>query len=273
MSNNHSHIWRLIDNGPSNGLQNMAIDEALLASFAPQSSMPVLRLYGWDPPALSIGRFQKPLMEVDIECCGRDGVPIVRRITGGGALYHADELTYSIVCSSDQIPYATSVKDSFRILTGFLIDFYCRLGLNASYAVDSVSETERLGERTSFCFAGKESFDILIDGKKIGGNAQRRLKNVIFQHGSIPVLNRTAAGLRYMKVRPSGDADTATSLSECGVCTDWETMKRKLAESFCRQLGVLTQESSLSLGEHSLATSLLTEKYSTEEWNLQGDVR
>ena len=89
-------------------------------------------------------------------------VSVVRRVSGGGTIYHAEELTYSIVCSPEHIPSTASVKDSFRVLTGFLIDFYGMLGLQARYAVDTVPDAERLGERTAFCFAGKETFDILI---------------------------------------------------------------------------------------------------------------
>ena len=173
----------------------MAIDEALLRSFDPESSLPVLRLYGWNPPALSLGRFQNAAEVLDLERCRADGVAVVRRVTGGGVIYHADELTYSLVCAPYQIPPASSVKDSFRVLTGFLLAFYRTLGLDAAYAVDAVPEGTRLGERTAFCFAGRESFDILADGRKIGGNAQRRLKGVIFQHGSIPLQNRAVTGL------------------------------------------------------------------------------
>src|SRR6185369_10479554 len=186
--------WRLIVTSPLSGAENMAIDEALLRSFDPESSLPVLRLYGWNPPALSLGRFQKAAEVLNLERCRQDDITIVRRITGGGVIYHADELTYSIVCAPGQIPPAASVKDSFRVLTGFLLAFYRRLGLDAAYALDVAPAGTCLGERTAFCFAGKESFDILADGCKIGGNAQRRTKRLIFQHGSIPLVNRAHTG-------------------------------------------------------------------------------
>ncbi|MDD2310841.1 MAG: lipoate--protein ligase family protein [Desulfuromonadaceae bacterium] len=191
--------WRLIDTSPLSGAENMAIDEALLRSFDPATSLPILRLYGWNPPALSLGRFQKAAEVLDLARCRADGVAIVRRVTGGGVIYHADELTYSLVCSPEQIPATGSIKDSFRVLTGFLLAFYRGLGLEPAYAADVVPEGSRLGERTAFCFAGRESFDIIAGGRKIGGNAQRRLKGIIFQHGSIPLRNRAATGLSYMR--------------------------------------------------------------------------
>src|SRR4051794_9669315 len=102
--------WRLIVSPALSGPANMAIDEALLNSFDPAGSQPVLRLYNWDPPALSLGRFQKAAEVLDLVRCRNERIDIVRRITGGGVIYHADELTYSLVCSPDQIPPAASVK-------------------------------------------------------------------------------------------------------------------------------------------------------------------
>jgi lipoate-protein ligase A len=250
----------------------MAVDEALLCSFDPDSSLPVLRIYGWQPPALSLGRFQDVETVLDLERCRRDGVTIVRRVSGGGTIYHADELTYSIVCTPGQIPIAASVKDSFRVLTGFLIDFYRRLGLNASYAVDRGYDGERLGERTAFCFAGKESFDILLDGRKIGGNAQRRRKNLIFQHGSIPIINRARHGLQYMKDRTPEYAENTVSLSDCGISVDITSLKAKLVEAFIRQMGVDLSVECLSPGERCLSEELLARKYASDRWNLQGGV-
>jgi lipoyl(octanoyl) transferase len=249
----------------------MAVDEALLCNFDPETSEPILRTYGWEPAALSLGRFQKTEEVLDQECCRCNNVSVVRRVSGGGTIYHADELTYSIVCSPEQMPSAASVKDSFRLLTGFLIDFYRTLGLNASYAVDTVSDAKRLGVRTAFCFAGKETFDILIDGKKIGGNAQRRSKNIIFQHGSIPVINRAKSGLQYMNDRSPGYAEDTVSLSDCGVSVDYTQLKSMLVAAFRRRMGVETFESCLLPDEQHMSQELLLKKYTSDRWNLQGD--
>lgn len=263
--------WRVINTGPLPGAHNMAIDESLLCLFNPNTSDPILRIYGWNPPSLSLGRFQKAEDVLDLKRCHADSLPVVRRISGGGVIYHADEITYSIVCSPEQIPLAASVKDSFRILTGFLIEFYQTLGLNASYAVDCASETERLGTRTAFCFAGKESFDILINGKKIGGNAQRRLRNVIFQHGSIPVANRALTGLGYMDDCSPIYAQTITSLMECGVTDDLSVLTHALIEGFKSCMGGRIHTSQLSYDEQQRYQQLLTVKYTTDQWNLRGE--
>jgi lipoate-protein ligase A len=269
---NHSQkSWRHIETESMSAYINMAIDEALLCSFIPEVSPPVLRTYGWNPAALSLGRFQKSDEVLDLIQCRRDAMPIVRRVSGGGTIYHADELTYSVVCSPEHIPSTSSVKDSFRVLTGFLIDFYRTLGLEACYAVDIVSDTECLGERTAFCFAGKETFDILINGKKIGGNAQRRRKNIIFQHGSIPILNRSLSGLKYMKDSSPEYAENTISLSDCGVAANISTLKRLFIEAFERHMSVNTSVSYLSQDEQCMSQELLLKKYARDRWNLQGE--
>ncbi len=248
----------------------MAIDESLLRSFEPESSLPVLRLYGWNPPALSLGRFQKAAEVLELERCRADGVAVVRRVTGGGVIYHADELTYSLVCAPSQIPTALSIKDSFRVLTGFLLAFYYTLGIDAAYAADVVPEGTHLGERTAFCFAGKESFDILAGGLKIGGNAQRRLKGVIFQHGSIPLQNRAVTGLTYMREQSPEYANGTASLAEYGVSADRNSLLQGLSEAFSSYFNVEFEKDTLSDLEQTDMNELLSNKYSTEQWNLEG---
>jgi len=271
-------IWRLIATGPLSGAENMAVDEALLNAFNPQSSLPVLRLYGWTPPALSLGRFQKAADVLDMHICRADNVPLVRRITGGGVIYHADELTYSIVCSPEQIPPASSVKDSFRVLTGFLLEFYKKIGFDAGYAFESNATGLPLGERTPFCFAGRETFDIIVNGRKIGGNAQRRLKYLIFQHGSIPVINRAEKGLSYMLEHQLNLIAGTTGITECSggkaetvlLDSPYTALFEQLKESFKVCFAVDFFEDSLSLDEQTLVAELLETRYLKDGWNLDG---
>lgn len=249
----------------------MAIDEALLRSFDPAVSLPVLRLYGWNPPTLSLGRFQKASQVLDLDRCRADGVAVVRRMTGGGVIYHADELTYSLVCAPEQIPAASSIKDSFRVLTGFLLSFYRTLGLDAAYAVDAAPEGTRLGERTAFCFAGKESFDILAGGRKIGGNAQRRLKGLIFQHGSIPLYNRAGKGLSYMQDQAPEHVEGTASLAEYGVSADRNSLLQGLSSAFGGYFGVELTNDILSDREQTDMNELISNRYSADLWNLEGE--
>jgi lipoate-protein ligase A len=263
--------WRFINSGNNCGHENMALDEALLQSFDPHESLPVLRFYGWSPPALSLGRFQKLDDILDRDRCRTADVPVVRRITGGGVIFHADEITYSIICAPHQIPESNSIKESFRVLTGFLIQFYQSLGLDPCYAVDCIANGEELGERTQFCFAGRETFDILINGRKIGGNAQRRMRQVIFQHGSIPLIGRFREGVRFLHIPPLGLDGRVTCLLDEGIAPDSEFLKVRLKGAFSNNLEVLLMDDLLTGDEQELAARLKNEKYLNENWNLRGE--
>lgn len=264
--------WRLIDTGPLSGPENMAIDEALLACFDPETSVPVFRLYGWNPPALTLGRFQDTRAVLDLNRCRADNIPVIRRITGGGIIYHADELTYSIVCAPHHLPNAATVKESFRTLTAFLLRFYTSLGLTAQYAVEASSDPSGLGERTPFCFAGRESFDILINGRKIGGNAQRRLKNAIFQHGSIPLVNWVIAGAGYLRENPGELDGSVAALADVGVEVLLDELKEKLRTAFTDGDGIELKSSQLYENESCMAKELSDAKYVSESWNLRGEI-
>jgi len=264
--NEDAPVWRLIDGGPLDGPANMALDEALLGCFDPQRSQPVLRLYGWEPPALSVGRYQDAAAALDLGRCAADGVPVVRRMTGGGIIYHADELTYSLICSPEQIGEVAGVKDGFRRLCSFLLGTYQRLGLDAAFAVDLNLAGAPLGQRTAFCFAGKEEFDVLVCGRKIGGNAQRRLRGAILQHGSIPLENRVRDGLRYLNDPASGATD-AVSLAELGLRPELAALKNMLTEVFEERLGVRLEPSAPSAAELAEMARLEETKYRCREWN------
>jgi lipoate-protein ligase A len=233
--------WRLIDTGPLSGPENMAIDAALLECFVPGESRPVLRLYGWEPPAFSCGRFQRPEEILDLSACARDGIPVVRRITGGGVIFHGQELTYSLVCPVAVIPGGDSVKEGFRYLTSFLLDFYRALGLEADFALDTDTGGRRLGLRTPLCFAGTEECDILINGRKIGGNAQRRLRKVVFQHGSIPLRSMAEQAAPYLREPAPDLARTTTTLAGAGISHPEDELKRLLAAACAARLGCVLQ--------------------------------
>lgn len=265
---NAAAYWRLIDTGPLDGPANMALDEALLENFDPSQSLPVLRLYGWEPPALSVGRYQDAGDALDLELCAAAGVPVVRRMTGGGIIYHAAELTYSLVCAPWHIGEGYGVKEGFRKLCGFLLGTYQRLGLDAAFAVDRNGAGVPLGVRTAYCFAGKEEFDVLVNGQKIGGNAQRRLRDAILQHGSIPLQSRVGEGLRFLK-HPAPDAEKSVSLEQLGVRPELDELKGMLVEAFEEQLGVRLQSVAPTAEELAAAARLEQEKYRCAEWNLQ----
>ena len=158
----------------------MDLDKSLL-----ELGEPTFRLYSWKPNSFTIGRSQ---IQENIEKFGNDWA---KRETGGGLLFHGGDVSYSITTPIDFLKNK-SVKESYEYLCKFLLDFYRKLGLHVEYAKDIDLKLSK----SFFCQEGFEPYDMIIKGKKIGGNAQRRTKNTILQHGSIPLTkdNREFAG-------------------------------------------------------------------------------
>jgi lipoate-protein ligase A len=255
------NVWRLIMDAKSDGFYNMAVDEVLLQSYQ-ESQKPALRIYGWDKPFISLGYNQIP-QEV---LTPGNTLPFVRRMTGGAAILHDNELTYSLVCAASDLALSRSVKESYRRICAFLVEFYRRLGLNAQFACRS-KDQEKLGQYGAFCFASREEYDLLIFGRKIGGNAQRRRSDVIFQHGSIPLVLNPEAILRA--IRADKDMESRCAGLNEFLKREWKFNKlsKTLAESFHETFKVKFQASVLSDKEKELCLQLMEKKYKTGDWN------
>lgn len=158
--------------------ENMRIDKELFDSFD-DNSLPIFRLYSWEQ-SCTIGMSQK---FEDIEDIQMYKDNYAKRITGGGVLFHGNDISYSIIIPTSYMQ-GLSVKKSYEKLCSFLLKFYKELGLDAKYAKD---DENIILTKDPYCQVGFEPYDIVIDSKKIGGNAQRRDKTTIFQHGSIPL--------------------------------------------------------------------------------------
>jgi lipoate-protein ligase A len=150
------------------------------------------------------------------------------------------------------------------------MEFYRKLGLEPYYAVESASGPSSPGESSPFCFAGRETYDIIIGKRKIGGNAQRRLKNVIFQHGSIPVVNRAVLGAAFMRDPPQGIGEVVTSLRELGANEILDELKGLMADAFRETMSATLIESRLSREEERLAASLAEGKHLSDLWVWEG---
>jgi lipoate-protein ligase A len=179
--------WTFIDSGPNLAAYNMAIDEELLAHAQAGETMPVLRFYGWEPPAVSLGRFQKIETAVNQEACKRLGFDIVRRVTGGRAVFHNKELTYSIVARTDDPLFPSSVHGTYKVIAAGLVAGLKNIGIDA----EMVSRANRYAAlvekkpKDPACFSSPSWYEIVANGKKIIGSAQRRLSGAFLQHGSI----------------------------------------------------------------------------------------
>lgn len=177
--------FRLIRSRPADAVYNMAFDEKIFRTFM-EDDIPVFRVYGWSSPSFTYGVSQKFGDELDIKRCALDGIQVAKRMTGGGVLFHHDEITYSLVCAKEDIKEPDGVFVSYRNICAFLISFYRLLGLDASFALEADDFRKRCAPH-ELCSASREKYDIVIGGKKIGGNAQKRKRRAVFQHGSIPI--------------------------------------------------------------------------------------
>lgn len=230
-------IFRLIISGPASATYNMELDEKIFLRFL-EDRIPVLRLYRWDRPSFTYGVYQNPENEVDLRRCSLDDVQVAKRITGGGILFHHDEITYSFVCSKDDVGEPYNVFVSYKEICAFLINFYESLGLKANFALESESFKHKSAP-SELCSNSYEKYDILINSKKIGGNAQKRKREVIFQHGSIPIsIDWNFVG-KYLNNLPKNISLGVTSLSEELVTLpDTNILAQKLVDAFSNTFGV-----------------------------------
>ncbi len=256
-----SESWRLILEPKSDGYYNMAADDAILNNYS-SSKIPTLRIYGWDRPFISLGYNQNPQKTLT----SSNSLPFVRRVTGGGAILHHQEITYSLVCSVKDLSLPNSVKGTYWVICSFLLDFYKNLGLDADFAKNIFAN--QLDEHSHFCFSNFSSTDLIVNGKKIGGNAQRRRRDVIFQHGSIPWEIDFEAVVK--SIRGSlGSHQKATFLKELlKKDISFFEFGEYLARSFCKVFKVNLIRSYFSEPEKKSIKRLLDERYLTKNWNL-----
>ncbi|MCK9573617.1 MAG: lipoate--protein ligase family protein [Candidatus Omnitrophica bacterium] len=255
--------WRLILDDKCNGYYNMAVDEAILCSYS-ELKVPTLRIYGWSEPFISIGYNQDAAGVLKPEI----NIPFVRRPTGGAAILHNREITYSLTCSLSDLNLPCEVKKSYEALNSFIKEFYKKLGLRAEFAKDVFPEG--LERRENFCFASCEYFDFVINGKKIGGNAQRRKKNLIFQHGSIPqeldftLIENSINNAQQLYLK-------TTFLNELipGGQTDFREIADSFYKAFENVFNVKFDSERLSARERQHSYCLMETKYTTKEWNLK----
>ncbi len=204
--------FKLIRSRPSDAISNMALDEEIFRAFL-EDGVPVFRVYGWESASFTYGVSQKPENEIDMKRCVFDEIGIAKRMTGGGVLFHNDEITYSVVCAKEDIGEPEGVFVSYRKICAFLISFYKSLGLDASFALES-GDFKSKSVPHELCSASREKYDIVINGKKIGGNAQKRKRLAVFQHGSIPINIDWDFMRRYVKSLPEDISIGVTTLTE-----------------------------------------------------------
>ncbi len=243
--------WRFVDFEYWSAAMNMGIDEAVSEGVMKGTSPPTIRLYGWKPSAVSIGCFQNLKSEVDYRNCVRYGVDVVRRRTGGGAVYHdeAGEITYSVICPEELMPL--DINAAYRQVCGRIVDALDLLGVKAIFSPVN---------------------DVLVDGRKISGSAQSRRADIFLQHGTLLLSLDRKRMFKLLRVPPEKmegkearrPEDRVTSLREVSHATKEEAIKA-MRTAFLK--GRTWEEGGWRDDEIVRARALAEQRYSSHEWN------
>ena len=179
--------WYFINSGSCRPSFNMALDEALLNWHSEKRIPPVIRFYEWNPATLSIGYFQKAHQEIDLEEVRRQKLGFVRRPTGGRAVLHEHELTYSVIVDEEYPNMPKTVTEAYRVLSEGILLGFRNLGLDAYFSVPDTEEKQAdlKKPKSAVCFDAPSWYELVVEGRKVAGSAQTRQKGVILQHGAI----------------------------------------------------------------------------------------
>jgi len=268
--------WRLIDSALADGATNMATDETLQLSCRDGQSPPVLRFYGWAPPTLSLGFFQKAEKEVDLEEVNRQNIHLVRRPTGGRAVLHHQELTYSLIVPEDHPLMPRTVTDSYRVISSGLLEGFRLLGIPAQLSGETTIRARDF--RSSACFEAPSSYELVVGGKKIVGSAQVRKDGILLQHGSIMLDLDTAMLIRLLRIRDSRTAgrmqqmlhEKATSIREVtGNVPGYQELTDAFTRGFSKALRVNFQPAELTEQELETVNLLRRDKYAHPSWTFR----
>ncbi|RCW54896.1 MULTISPECIES: lipoate--protein ligase family protein [Halanaerobium] len=267
------HKWRLIIENKNDAYYNMAVDEAIMKIHSQGETPPTLRFYGWKPAALSLGYFQQARKEVNFEKCQQQGIDLVRRLTGGRAILHDRELTYSIVIREDYKLLADSIEKSYQQISRGLVAGLNQLGIEAELkAVEKGQKAPR--GHSAACFDAPSWYEVILNNKKLIGSAQRRKNNTILQHGSLPLEIEADKIFKFLNYDSERQREKArrvfaaksTSLKKAGYYFSEKKLKRALAQGLEQALEINLEKDKLTESEKKLALKLAEEKYKSKKW-------
>lgn len=248
----------------------MALDEAILLLGG---ATPTLRLYSWSSPCLSIGYSQEVARDVDLGACRRLGVGLVRRPTGGGAILHDKEVTYSLVAPEAHPAVCGNVEASYRKVALGLMAGLASLGLHPEMA----PAAGRAAGGNAACFSRPSAYELTVAGRKLAGSAQCRRQGRLLQHGSLLLDLEPGLALEVLKPPAGQDRNAwveafqtrAISLRDAlGRPVSFEEVSPAVAWGFEEALGLKLEPSELTREEWDLARTLRQEKYATSAWNM-----
>ncbi len=263
--------WRVIFSKPARGAWNMAADEAIMESSGRGDTPPTLRLYAWDPACLSLG-YAQSYSDVDTNRLKANSWDVVRRVTGGRAILHIDELTYSISAPTDEIRFRGTILESYHRMAEALIQAVHSLGLPVQIEENAAPSNTPKGP---VCFEVPSAYEIVINGKKIIGSAQARKKEGILQHGTFPLagdLTRITRVLTFpdemAREAAAGKllnrAVTAQTILHSEI--PWQIAAEAFSKAFEETLEIDLQTGELTLSEIERADELVENKYDHPVW-------
>jgi lipoate-protein ligase A len=264
--------YRLMINTPAQGGWNMAVDEAILESVSSGAELPTLRLYAWQPACLSLG-FSQSIQDVDQKRLEEFGWGLVRRMTGGRAILHTDELTYSLIAPSHNALVAGTLLESYNRIARGLLKALHNLGL--SVEINEHEPGLNSNSAGPVCFEVPSAYEITIHGKKLIGSAQARRKQGVLQHGTLPLsgeLGRITQVLNFKDEPERQDAqkrllERATTVENVlSRKVSWEEAAQAFISAFKDELNLEFEQGDLSKSEQDRASELADTKYSRWDW-------
>ncbi|MBY0145651.1 biotin/lipoate A/B protein ligase family protein [Neobacillus niacini] len=273
-------VWRFIDSGNCSPSFNMALDEALLEWHSEGKIPPVIRFYGWEPAALSIGYFQKVEKEIDLEAVKAQGLGFVRRPTGGRGVLHEHELTYSVIVSEEHPEMPKTVTEAYRVISEGILKGFHQLGLEAYFAVPKTDEERSAlkDPRSAVCFDAPSWYELVVEGRKVAGSAQTRQKGVILQHGAILLdldEDKLFSLFKYPNERvkermKSAFKNKAVAINEISPRKiTLEEAKEAFYKGFAVGLNIELESYQLTEEELAYVNKIAKERYESDEWNFK----
>jgi lipoate-protein ligase A len=263
--------WRLLNTGVSDGATNMAIDESIMKAVAEGKSIPTLRFYGWDPPCVSIGYSQTFDEVIDLKRCRDRGYTWVRRPTGGRALLHIDELTYSVIAPQKEVRVAGDILSSYRRLSLGLVEGFRALHGNVVQA-DRIDDKDK-DEKSAACFDVPSHYEVTAHGRKLVGSAQVRKDGIVLQHGAVPLKGDVSRLVDVLVLSETERNTLRSKLLERAIALDevvgrvvpFDEAAKAITQGFEKALHLEFIPGNLSPFELSVAKRL-TSRYSGKEW-------
>ncbi|HZK56364.1 MAG TPA: biotin/lipoate A/B protein ligase family protein [Desulfosporosinus sp.] len=263
--------WRYLPYAVSSGSENMAIDEALLLTMAQSvDPQPVLRFYGWSPATLSLGYAQSFHKEVNETACLAEGIDIIRRPTGGRAVLHQYELTYSVIAPERDPHVSGTVIESYLKISQALLTGLKAVGVPAEMVACGGLNVAS----SSACFDAPSWYELVVDGRKLVGSAQVRKEGMLLQHGSLLLHFDPELLFRLLKFPNEATRQkllTGFMAKACALDQVWthpierEELAQALCSGFCDIMGIELIQSHLTAQEKALMEEVLV-KYRSEAW-------